>query len=98
MRNPKETSGTITVQRKLAYANELLYNETRNEDTEVRLGIADDRIFVICFSNGIETVIYECYTCKHLYKILDTIISDVMYRCGESKMWWRWNDPQYDDN
>lgn len=97
MRNPMKTSKTVSVQLRVDNINRLLYNETRDIHTEVQLGIADDRIFVICFSRGIECVIYECESTKHLYHTLDHILSDLMYEKNPNKTWWKWHSEKWYD-
>lgn len=92
MRDPWKSSKTVSVQARLDEINRMLYNETREASTDVRLGIAQDRIYVICFKQGLETVIYECVTVKHLYQVLDSILSDIMYESRPEVMWWNWND------
>lgn len=97
MRNPMKSSKTVTVQVKVDDINRMLYNETREPLTMVCLGIAEDRIYVICYKNGVETVIFECTTVKHLYKVLDSLISDIMFESRPQATWWLWDDLQ-DDN
>lgn len=98
MRDPRKSSKTVSVQARVDDINRMLYNETREPQTMVCLGIAEDRIFVICFCKGIETVIYECVTVKHLYKVLDSILANIMYESRPQEMWWHWHDNLQDDN
>ena len=90
MRDPAKSAKTVSVQFRLDNINRMLYNETRDTSTEIRLGIAEDCIFVICYSSGVESIIYQCMTCKHLYKVLDSILTDLEYGCDEKKKWWTW--------
>lgn len=98
MRDPAKSSKTVSVQFRVDKINQMLYNETGDLLTEIKLGIAEDRIYVICYSSGVEAIIYECLTVKHLYHILDSVLNDILFETDEKKKWWNWFTMYGDDS
>lgn len=92
MRDPWKSSKTASVKARVDDINRMLYEQTNDMSSEVMLGIGDDRIFVLCYRNGVARVIYECLTVKHLYKVLDSILFDIVYENRPEVSWWKWND------